>query len=119
MGRNGVDPLEKPSKLSMDGNVDFSREPLRVLVEGGTDAEMSVETGAQRWERNPERITHRNYYRSRAWGTQAGTMGLRISMSGEGGYFPSHLEPCRRSEEALLGDGSAIPQAESADQRSR
>ena len=58
--------------------------------------------GAEYGERSPERVTQRNGYRSRAWDTRVGTMDLRIPKLREGSYFPSLLEPRRRSERALL-----------------
>ena len=57
---------------------------------------------AQIGERNTERVTHRNGYRSRDWDTRVETMELRIPKIREGSYFPSLLEPRRRSEKALL-----------------
>ena len=86
----------------MDGDVDFLREALRVLVEGIMDAEVSSRIGAEYGERSPERVTQRNGYRSRAWDTRVGTMKLHIPKLREGSYFPSLLEPRRRSERALL-----------------
>ena len=47
-------------------------------------------------------MTQRNGYRSRAWDTRVGTMELHIPKLREGSYFPSLLEPRRRSERALL-----------------
>ena len=58
----------------MDGDVDFLREALRVLVEGIMDAEVSSRIGAEYGERSAERVTQRNGYRSRAWDTRVGTM---------------------------------------------
>ena len=95
-------------KGGMDGDVDFLREALRVLVEEIMDAEVSARTGAEYGERSPERVTQRNGYRSRAWDTRVGTMELHIPKLREGSYFPSLLEPRRRSERALL---AVIPQA--------
>ena len=86
----------------MDGDVDFLREALRVLVEEIMDAEVSSRIGAGYGERSPERVTQRNGYRSRAWDTRVGTMDLHIPKLREGSYFPSLLEPRRRSERALL-----------------
>ena len=86
----------------MDGDVDFLREALRVLVEGIMDAEVSSRIGAEYGERSPERVTQRNGYRSRAWDTRVGTMDLHIPKLREGSYFPSLLKPRRRSERALL-----------------
>ena len=69
---------------------------------------MSAQIGAQHGERSSERLTHRNGYRSRDWDTRVGTMELRIPKIREGSYFPSLLEPRRRSEQALL---SVVQQA--------
>ena len=66
------------------------------------DAEVSAQTGAGHGERNPDRITHRNGYRTRAWDTRVGTMDRHIPKIREGSYFPALLEPHRRSERALL-----------------
>ena len=73
MAKNSVDVLELLRKRGLDGDVDFLREALRVLVEGIMDAEVSAQIGAQHGERNPERLTHRNGYRSRDWDTRVGT----------------------------------------------
>ena len=102
MAKNSMDLLELLRKRGMDGDVDFLREALQVLVEGIMDAEVSAQVGAQRGERNPDRVTHRNGYRSRPWDTRVGTMELRIPKIREGSYFPSPLDPRRRSEGALL-----------------
>ena len=82
--------------------MDFLREALRVLVEEIMEADVSSRTGAGYGERSPERVTQRNGYRSRAWDTRVGTMELQIPKLREGSYFPSLLEPRRRSERALL-----------------
>ena len=66
------------------------------------DAEVSAQIGAQHGERSPERVTYRNGYRNRTWDTRVGTMELHIPKLREGSYFPSLLEPRRRSEKALL-----------------
>ena len=102
MVKERVDLLELWRKGGMDGNVDFLREALRVLVEGIMDTEVSARTGAEYGERSPERVTQRNGYRSRAWDTRVGTMDLHIPKLREGSYFPSLLEPGRHSERALL-----------------
>ena len=58
-------------------------------------------TGAAHGERSPDRITHRNGYRERAWETRAGTVALRIPKLRKGSYFPGFLEPRRMAEKAL------------------
>ena len=102
MAKNSMDLLELLRKRGLDGDVDFLREALQALVEGIKDAEVSAQIGAQQGERSPERLTHRNGYLSRDWDTRVGTMELRIPKVREGSYFPSLLEPRRRSEKALL-----------------
>ena len=102
MVKERMDLLELLRKGGMDGDVDFLREALRVLVEEIMDAEVSSRIGAEYGERSPERVSQRNGYRSRAWDTRVGTMDLHIPKLREGSYFPSLLEPRRRSERALL-----------------
>ena len=98
MARDSMDILE----LLRKRDVDFLREALRVLMDAIMDAEVSERIGAEHGERSPDRLTHRNGYRSRTWCPRCGTMELRIPELREGSYFPSLLEPRRRSERALL-----------------
>ena len=58
--------------------------------------------GAGHGERTPERLTHRNGYRSRAWATRAGEIELQIPKLRQGSYLPSFVEPRKRGEQALL-----------------
>ena len=102
MVKESMDLLELLRKRGVDGDVDFLREALRVLMDAIMDAEVSARIGAEHGERSPDRLTYRNGYRSRAWDTRVGTMELRIPKLREGSYFPSLLEPRRRSEKALL-----------------
>ena len=102
MAKDRMDVLELLRKRGVDGDVDFLREALRVLVDGIMDAEVSAQIGAEYGERTPDRVTHRNGYRARAWDTRVGTMDLHIPKIREGSYFPTLLEPRRRSERALL-----------------
>ena len=71
-----MDLLGLLRKRGSDGDVDFLREALRVLVEGIMDAEVSARIGAEYGERSPERVTQRNGYRSRAWDTRVGTAAI-------------------------------------------
>ncbi len=102
MVKQRMDLLELLRKRGMDGDVDLLREALRILVDGIMDAEVSAQIGAQHGEHSPERVTYRNGYRNRTWDTRVGTMELHIPKLREGSYFPSLLEPRRRSEKALL-----------------
>ena len=102
MVKDSMDLLELLRKRGVDGDVDFLQEALRVLMNAIMDAEVTARIGAERGERSPDRLTYRNGYRSRQWDTRVGTMELRIPKLREGSYFPSLLEPRRRSEKALL-----------------
>jgi transposase-like protein len=83
--------------------LDLLRESLSWVVQQLMEAEVSELVGAARGERAPEeRLAHRNGYRSRAWQTRAGELELAIPKLRRGSYFPSFLEPRRRSEQALV-----------------
>ena len=85
MVKERMDLLELLRKGGMDGDVDFLREALRVLVEGIMDAEVSSRIGAEYGERSPERVTQRNGYRSRAVGYPGGGLWSCTSRSFERG----------------------------------
>ena len=82
MVKERMDLLELLRKGGMDGDVDFLREALRVLVEGIMDTEVSSRIGAEYGERSPER----------------GDPAQRVSVPGVG-------YPCR-------DDGVAHPEAQ-------
>jgi transposase-like protein len=90
------------SYLLEEEGVDFLRESLAWVVQQLMEAEVSELIGAERGERSPERLTHRNGYRPRRWDTRAGELELAIPKIRRGSYFPSFLEPRRRSEQALV-----------------
>src|SRR5207237_8185950 len=88
-----------------DGRLeDFVREAVALVARELMDAEISDEIGAGLGEVAPEtRLTHRNGYRPRAWETRAGEIELLIPKKRSGSsYFPSLLEPRRRSEQAIV-----------------
>jgi hypothetical protein len=82
--------------------LDFLRESLGWVCQQLMEAEVSELIGAGRGERTPERLTHRNGYRSRGWSTRAGKIELAIPKIRGGSYFASFLEPRKRSEQALV-----------------
>ena len=82
--------------------LDFLRESLSWVVQQLMEVEVSELIGAERGERSAERLTHRNGYRARAWSTRAGEIELAIPKIRRGSYFPSFLEPRKRSEQALV-----------------
>jgi len=87
-----------------DGRLeDFVREAVVLVARELMEAEISAELGADLGEIAPEaRVAHRNGYRPRPWETRVGEIELLIPRKREGSYFPSFLEPRRRSEQAIV-----------------
>ncbi|MFL5877619.1 MAG: IS256 family transposase [Solirubrobacteraceae bacterium] len=90
-------------------HADVIRESVRAVAQEIMEAEVSELIGAELGERRPEdRATHRNGYRARRWDTRAGEIELQIPKLRRGSYFPSILQPRKRSEQALV---SVVQQA--------
>ena len=102
MVKQRMDLLELVRNQAEDADLDFLREAMGVLVQAIMEAEVAVQIGAEHGERSPGRLTQRNGYRPRPWDTRVGTLELQIPRVREGSYFPTLLEPRRRSERALL-----------------
>ena len=88
-------------KAQMEGDTDFLREGVRVLAQALMEIEVDQHVGASRHERTDRRSGHRNGYRARNWDTWAGTVELSVPRVRDSSYFPSLLEPRRRTEMAL------------------
>jgi len=89
-------------KLMGSEHADVVRESVAWVVAELMEAEVAGQIGAERGEIAPDRVTHRNGYRPRAWQTRAGEIELAIPKLRAGSYFPSFLEPRKRSEQALV-----------------
>jgi putative transposase len=50
------------------------------------EVEVSAQIGAERGQRTPERVTHRNGYRPRDWDTRVGTVELEVPKLRSGSY---------------------------------
>ena len=87
--------------LEKSSDADLLREMIGFAAERLMALEVEGLTGAAHGVRSPERITHRNGYRERAWETRAGTVALKIPKLRKGSYFPGFLEPRRMAEKAL------------------
>jgi putative transposase len=87
---------------------DVIRDAVRAVAQELMEAEVSELIGAARGERSEDRATHRNGYRPRRWDTRAGEIELQIPKIRQGSYFPSFLQPRKRSEQALV---SVVQQA--------
>ena len=93
-----ADVLHKRGELPED----LLRNAVQLFVRELMEAEVKTQVGAERFERTADRVTQRNGYRSRPWDTRVGTLELQIPKLRTGSYFPSWLEPRRRSEQALV-----------------
>ena len=85
-------------------HADVVRESVAAMVAELMEAEVAAVAGAEHGERAPgERLAQRNGYRARGWKTRAGEIDLAIPKLRSGpAYFPSFLEPRKRSEQALV-----------------
>jgi len=102
--RQSMTSAEVVAKALIEGHPDFLRESVAMVARELMEAEISAQIGAGRGEVSESRTSHRNGYRPRPWATRVGEIELAIprKRSGES-YFPSFLEPRKRSEKALLG----------------
>jgi len=102
-GGQSMTTEEVVRKTMLGEYADFLREAVALVARELMEAEISSEIGAARGEVSAERLTHRNGYRPRLWETRVGEIELFVprKRSGEA-YFPSFLEPRRRSEQAIV-----------------
>jgi putative transposase len=88
--------------IGLDQDVDFLRESVQLLTQMVIELEAEEQIGADKHERTPKRNNQRNGYRKRVWETRVGEIELRIPKLRKGSFYPSLLEPRRRTEKALL-----------------
>ena len=101
-GQDRMTIEEVVRKVLRDEHADVIRESVRVVAQEMMEAEVSDLVGAKLGERTEDRMTHRNGYRPRRWDTRAGEIELQIPKLRQGSYFPSFLQPRKRSEQALV-----------------
>src|SRR4051794_3452224 len=90
-------------KVLRDEHADVIRASVEAIAREIMEAEVAELIGAELGERRPEdRATQRNGYRARRWDTRAGEIELQIPKLRQGSYFPSFLQPRKRSEQALV-----------------
>jgi len=86
-----------------DGRLeDFVCEAVELVARELMEAEVSGQVGAELGEVSADRVAYRNGYRPRPWETRVGEIELLIPRTRRGSYFPSFLEPRRRSEQAIV-----------------
>jgi len=107
-GADRMQVEEVVRKLLVDERADVLRESVEWLARQLMEVEVCELIGAERGERTEDRARHRNGYRAGRWDRRAGEIELAIPKIRRGSYFPSFLEPRRRSEQALV---SVVQQA--------
>ncbi len=107
-GMDRMTIAEVVREVLRDEHADVIRESVRAVAQELMEVEISELIGAERGERTEDRATHRNGYRPRRWDTRAGEIELQIPKIRQGSYFPSFLQPRKRSEQALV---SVVQQA--------
>jgi len=90
------------NKIGMEADSDFLRQAMKMLSQKLIELEAEQEIGAGKHERSPTRTNQRNGYRQRRWETRVGEIELEIPKLRRGSFYPSLLEPRKRSEKALL-----------------
>jgi len=102
-GRRMTAAREAVEQLLEREHADVLRESVAWMVAELMEAEVAAQIGAELGERAPEqRTAQRNGYRPRRWDTRVGEIELQIPKLRQGSYFPSILEPRKRSEQALV-----------------
>ena len=107
-GQDRMTIAEVVRQVLRDEHGDVIRESVRAVARELMEAEVCELVGAEHGERTEDRATHRNGYRPRRWDTRAGEIELQIPKLRQGSYFPSLLQPRKRSEQALV---SVVQQA--------
>jgi putative transposase len=97
-GTDRMTIAEVVREVLRDEHADVIRESVRAVAQELMEAEISQLIGAQHGERTEDRATHRNGYRPRRWDTRAGEIELQIPKIRQGSYFPSFLQPRKRSD---------------------
>jgi Transposase, Mutator family len=94
---------EAVEEIMRSEHADVLRESVALVVRELMETEVAEQIGAELGECVPdERVTQRNGYRARRWDTRVGEIELAIPKLRSGSYFPSFLEPRKRSEQALV-----------------
>src|SRR3989337_2868075 len=94
--------MEYLGNMGLERDEGFLQEALQQLTQTVVELEAAKQIRAGRSERTPEGKTYRSGHRDGGWETRVGEIPLRIPKVRDGSYFPSLLEPRRRSEKALL-----------------
>ena len=97
-----IDKITLKDLVEKGSDTDLLREMIAFVTGRMMAMEVDSLTGAAHGERSADRLNSRNGYRTRNWETRAGAVPVAIPKLRKGSYFPSFLEPRRRSEKALV-----------------
>ena len=101
--KNSLHLLEVLDDLVAKASPDLLKELVSRFEGALMSAEADAMCGAGWGEVSPERVNRRNGYRSRPWGTRAGSTEVKVPKLRTGSYFPDWLlERRRRAETALV-----------------
>ncbi len=92
-----VGPLDLLFNTISQSQPEMLRKGLMSLLELFMDHEVREICGAEMGERTQDRMNQRNGYRERDFETRMGTVSLAIPKLRQGSYFPSFLEPRKRT----------------------
>lgn len=87
--------------IEKEAYADLIRVMLTFAAERLMHLKVEALTGALAGVRSPDRLTHRNGYRERAWDTRAGRIDRAIPKLRKSSCVPAFLEPRRTAEKAL------------------
>lgn len=93
--------LQSMIKAILEKDTELLQGAIKFMAEAIMEVEVDEIVGAGKYERSDVRVNYRNGYRERPWDTRGGTIPLSLPKVRYGSYFPSILEPRRRSEHAL------------------
>src|SRR3954470_3373806 len=97
----------RPERLDikglLEGDEDFVRAAVEMIVQAALEAEMTETIGAEKGERSPTRLSYRSGYYGRSLVTRVGTLELRVPQDRAGRFSTELFERYQRSEKALVG----------------
>lgn len=94
--------IDDLGNILKEGNPDFLRKSVEKLYNMLMSLEVETITGANRYQRTPNRTTSRNGNRQRPLETTVGMIDLSIPKLRNGSYMPSFIEPRRMTDKALV-----------------
>jgi putative transposase len=89
-------------KAMMEGQRDFLKPLVQEVLQQVLEAEMTEAVGAERHERNGDRLSYRSGYYRRGLVTRVGKLELRVPQDRQGRFSTELFQRYQRSEQALV-----------------